>query len=238
MREFFVEAIVGFNDFVLIYFLALNGIYLFLFFLSLWEVVQFVKRTFFSDYQQILQSDMTWPISLLVPAHNEEKTIVETVRSLQSVDYGEFEVIVINDDSTDNTLKALTDAFELRRLDKVYRRSIPTRPMRGVYGSLNQPGLLVIDKERGGKADSLNAGINLARYPLFCSIDADSIIEDNALLRVVKPFMEYPTEMVAVGGIVRIANGCEVHEGRVVHHQAARTGPCPSSRSSNTCAPS
>ena len=215
MREFLIDAIIGFNDFVLIYFLALNGIYLFLFFISLYEVVQFVKRTFFSDYQQILQSDMTWPISLLVPAHNEEKTIVETVRSLQSVDYGEFEIVVINDDSTDNTLKALTEAFDLRRLDKVYKRSIPTRPIRGVYGSLTQPGLLVIDKERGGKADSLNAGINLARYPLFCSIDADSIIEDNALLRVVKPFMEHPTEMVAVGGIVRIVNGCEVHEGRV-----------------------
>jgi len=84
-----------------------------------------------------------------------------------------------------------------------------------VYGSLTHQNLLVIDKERGGKADALNAGINLARYPLFCSVDADSIIEDHALLRVVKPFMEHPREMVAVGGIVRIANGCEVHEGRV-----------------------
>ncbi len=84
-----------------------------------------------------------------------------------------------------------------------------------MYGSLTHQNLLVIDKERGGKADALNAGINLSRYPLFCSVDADSIIEDHALLRVVKPFMEHPNEMVAVGGIVRIANGCEVHEGRV-----------------------
>ncbi len=215
MREFLIDTITLFNDFVLVYFLALNAIYLVLFFVSLYEVVQFLKRTFFSDYQQILQSDMTWPISVLVPAFNEEKTIVETVRSLQSVDYGEFEIIIINDDSTDQTLRALIEAFDLRRLDKVYKRSIPTRPVRGVYGSLQYPGLHVIDKERGGKADALNAGINLARYPLFCSIDADSVIEDNALLRVVKPFMEHPTEMVAVGGIVRIANGCEVHEGRI-----------------------
>jgi cellulose synthase/poly-beta-1,6-N-acetylglucosamine synthase-like glycosyltransferase len=212
---FLIQAITLFNEFVLFYFLALTGIYFILFLVSLYEVLKFIKRTFFSDYQQILQSDMTWPISILVPAHNEEKNIVETVRSLQLVNYGEFEIIVINDDSTDRTLRQLIEGFDLRRLDKTYRVSIPTRRIRGIYGSLSNPNLLVIDKERGGKSDALNAGINLARFPLFCSVDADSIIEDNALLRVVKPFMEHPTEMVAVGGIVRIANGCEVHEGRV-----------------------
>src|SRR5262245_21594674 len=215
MREFLIQAIIAFNDFVLIYFCTLNSIYAILFVVSLYEVLKFIKRTFFSDYQQILQSDMTWPISILVPAHNEEKNIVETVRSLQLVNYGEFEIIVVNDDSNDRTLRNLIEAFDLRRLDKVYRKSIPTRPIRGIYGSLTQQNILVIDKERGGKSDALNAGINLARFPLFCSVDADSIIEDNALLRVVKPFMEHPAEMVAVGGIVRIANGCEVHEGRV-----------------------
>ena len=215
MTQLLVDAIVLFNEFVIVYFISLNFIYLVLFFVSLIEVIKFVKRTFFSDYQQILQSDMTWPISILVPAHNEERNIVETVRSLQLLNYGEFEIIVINDDSSDGTLSNLIEAFDLRRLDKVTRRSIATRPIRGVYGSLTQGNLLVIDKVRGGKADALNAGLNLSRYPLFCSVDADSIIEDDALLRVVKPFMEHPEEMVAVGGIVRIANGCEVHEGRV-----------------------
>lgn len=226
MRQFLIDAIIVFNDFVLIYFLSLNAIYLFLFLVSLYEVLKFIKRTFFSDYQQILQSDMTWPISVLVPAHNEEKNIVETVRSLQLVNYSEFEIIVINDDSTDRTLKALVDAFDLRRLDKVYKRSIPTQQVRGIYGSLAHQNLTVIDKDRGGKSDALNAGINMAKFPLFCSVDADSIIEDNALLRVVKPFMEHPNEMVAVGGIVRIANGCEVHEGRVSNiHLPARAMP-------------
>ncbi len=215
MTGWIIKAIVLFNDFVLVYFVALNATYLFLFLVSLREVLKFVKRTFFSDYDHILTSDLTWPISILVPAHNEEKTIVETVRSLQMVNYGEIEVVVINDGSTDRTLKSLIDAFELRRLDKVYRRSIPTRDIRGLYGNLMIPNLIVIDKEKGGKSDALNAGINAARYPLFCSVDADSIIEENALLRVVKPFMEHPKEMVAVGGIVRIANGCAVHEGRV-----------------------
>jgi cellulose synthase/poly-beta-1,6-N-acetylglucosamine synthase-like glycosyltransferase len=215
MSDILIRGVVLFNEFVLVYFVALNATYLFLFLVSLYEVLKFVKRTFFSDYQQILTSDLTWPISILVPAHNEDKTIVETIRSLQMVNYGEFEIVVINDGSTDRTLKNLIEAFELRRLDKVYRRSIPTREIRGLYGNLLIPNLVVIDKEKGGKSDALNAGINVARYPLFCSVDADSIIEDNALLRVVKPFMEHPKEMVAVGGIVRIANGCEVHEGRV-----------------------
>jgi cellulose synthase/poly-beta-1,6-N-acetylglucosamine synthase-like glycosyltransferase len=210
-----VDFIVGFNLFVLFYFLVLNTIYLLLFTISMREVWIFVRRTFFSDYRQLMQSDMTLPISLVVPAYNEEKTIVETIRSLQMVNYGEFEIIVVNDGSTDSTLMRLIQAYELRRIDKVYRRSIATREVRGIYGSLEYPNLMVVDKVKGGKSDALNTGINLAKYPLFCSIDADSIIEDNALLRVVKPFMERPEETVAVGGIVRIANGCEVKDGHV-----------------------
>jgi cellulose synthase/poly-beta-1,6-N-acetylglucosamine synthase-like glycosyltransferase len=209
------DLLVGFNVLVLFYFLALNSIYLILFLISLVEVVKFVRRTFFSDYRQIMQSDMTWPISVLIPAHNEEKTIVETVRSMLMVNYGAFEIIVINDGSTDATLKKLVEAYELRRTDRPYKRAIPTSQVRAVYGSLAHPNITVIDKEKGGKSDALNAGINLSRYPLFCSIDADSVIEDNALLRVVKPFMEKPNETVAAGGIVRIINGCEVKDGRV-----------------------
>jgi cellulose synthase/poly-beta-1,6-N-acetylglucosamine synthase-like glycosyltransferase len=212
-----VKSIVLFNGFVLFYFLVLNTIYLVLFLISLGAVLHFVRRTFFSDYRQIMQSNMTWPISVIVPAHNEETTIVETVRSLLMVSYGEFEVIVVNDGSTDQTLKRLVEAFDLRRMDKVYRRSIDTQPVRAIYGSLVNTMLTVVDKDKGGKADSLNAGINLSRYPLFCSIDADSVIEDNALLRVVKPFMENPDETIAAGGIVRIVNGCRVRDGRVVH---------------------
>lgn len=209
------DVIIGFNFFVLAYFVALNSTYFVLFLVSLVDVVRFVRRTFFSDYRQIMQSEMTWPISVLVAAHNEEKTIVETIRSLLMVSYAEFEVIVVNDGSTDGTLQRLIDAFELRRMDRVYKRQLPTKPVHAVYGSLTALNLTVLDKEKGGKPDALNAGINVARYPLVCSIDADSIIEENALLRVVKPFMESPNETVAAGGIVRIANGCEIREGRV-----------------------
>ena len=215
-HELLLKSVVGFNRYVLYYFLTLNTVYLVLFIVSLFEVVRFVRRTFFSDYQQILKSEMTWPISIIVPAHNEERGIVETVRSLLQLNYGEFEVLVVNDGSKDNTLERLIRAFDLRKTDRIYRRTLPTARVRGIYASLEVPNLVVVDKEQGGKSDALNAGINLSRYPLFCSVDADSVIEENALLRVVKPFMEHPEEMVAVGGIVRIVNGCEVRDGRVV----------------------
>jgi len=211
------RAIQGFNAFVLAYFLALNISYIALFFVSLREVLTFLRRTFFSDYQQILRSDMTLPISMICPAHNEEKTIVDTVRSLQMLNYPEFEIIVVNDGSKDQTLERLLQAYDLRRVDRVYKRSLPTKSVRALYASPMVPNLIVVDKENGGKADALNCGINLSRYPLFSSMDADSVIEDDALLKAVKPFMEWPDETVAVGGIVRCANGCTVQEGRVTH---------------------
>jgi YaiO family outer membrane protein len=213
--DWLIQAVIAFNYAVLFYFTALNTIYLALFLLSLGRIRRFVQKTFLSDYRQLRESDMTWPISVLVPARNEAKTILETVKSLMLVNYGEYEIILINDGSTDDTLRKIIDAFGLRRVDRIYKRSIPTRTVNGVYTSLAHPKLVLIDKQYGGKADALNAGINLSRYPLFCSIDADSIIEENALLRVVKPFMENSEETVAAGGIVRIANGCQVREGRV-----------------------
>ncbi len=211
------RAIEGFNAFVLAYFLALNISYILLFFISLREVLRFLKRTFFSDYQQILKSDMTLPITLIVPAHNEMKTIVDTVRSLQMLNYPEFEIIVINDGSKDATLERLLSAYQLRRVDRVFKRSLATREVKGLYASPLVPNLTVVDKVGGGKADALNCGINLSKYPLFCSMDADSVIEDDALLKAVKPFMEWPDETVAVGGIVRCVNGCTVTDGRVTH---------------------
>ncbi len=156
------------------------------------------------------------PIALLAPAYNEELSIVESVKSLLSLHYPEFEVLVINDGSTDSTLQILIDHFGLTRVERFHDERVEHRPIRGLYAIERLPRLLVIDKENGGKSDALNAGINVARAPLFCSIDADSLLEPDALLRAVRPFIDDPERTIAVGGTIRIANGCQIQSGRIV----------------------
>src|SRR2546428_13198603 len=118
------------------------------------------------------------------PAYNEARNIVETVRSLLAVNYGQFEVVVVNDGSNDGTLERLISTFELKRTDRIYRRTLPTGPVRGIYASLGHPNLSLVDKEWGGKAEALNCGTNVARYPLFRPVHADPVMADHALLRV------------------------------------------------------
>ena len=155
------------------------------------------------------------PISVVVPAYNEELTIVASVRSILQLRYADFEVVVVNDGSRDGTLAVLTEAFALEVFPQAYHARLEARPVRGVYRSATNPNLVVIDKENGGKADGINAGINASRYPLFCCIDADSILERDSLLRVVQPFIE-DSRTVACGGTVRLVNGGEVRQGRLL----------------------
>ncbi|WP_344705936.1 glycosyltransferase [Sphingomonas swuensis] len=171
----------------------------------------------------IVRSSLLWqryanrapPIAVLAPAFNEEVTIVESVTSLLALHYPEFEVVVINDGSKDGTLQRLIDHFDVHPIDRYYDRTVGHQPIRGLYANPRLPRLLVVDKENGGKSDALNAGINVARAPLFCSIDADSLLESDALLRAVRPFVEEPDRMVAVGGTIRLANGSRIEGGRV-----------------------
>lgn len=161
-------------------------------------------------------AEVTPPIALIAPAYNEAATIAESVRSLLSLQYPNFEVIVVNDGSKDETLAVLIEAFELKAAVRSWDAAVTHKPIRGIYAGEREPRLLVVDKENGGKADALNAGINLSRSPLFCAVDADSLLESDALLRAVQPFVDEPTRMMAVGGTIRIANGCKVRSGRIV----------------------
>ena len=151
-------------------------------------------------------------ISVLVPCYNEEATITSSVRSLLQLSYSDYEIVVINDGSTDRTLDVLTQEFSLIPFPETYDARLATKPVRTVYHSLAHPTLRVIDKENGGKADALNTGINLSHFPLFCGIDADSILQRDSLRLVVQPFLDDP-HTVACGGTVRIANGCEITNG-------------------------
>ena len=201
---------------VIVYFALLNMSYVVLFFISYFSITQHLRRARVPFSRGLLHSPMVPPISVLVPAYNEEGVIVESVRSFLTLRYRQYEVIVINDGSKDRTLQRLQTAFELQYVKKPNPGYLPCAGIRGVYESPLYPNLIVIDKANGGKSDALNAGVNYSRYPLFCTVDADSILEPEALLRVVKPFTQDPL-MVAVGGVVRIANGNKIRGGSMEH---------------------
>jgi cellulose synthase/poly-beta-1,6-N-acetylglucosamine synthase-like glycosyltransferase len=200
---------------ILVYFVILHSIYVLMWVLSLRTVAGYLRQRPFRDVLTLYQSRLTPPISVVVPAFNEAANIVGSVRALTRLQYPEYEIVVVNDGSTDDTLERLTAAFDLRPVRLPARRELVTKPVRAVYQAAGPISLLVVDKTNGGKADALNAGINASRYPLFCATDADSVLEDDALLKVVAPFLEYPEEMVAVGGNVRVANGSTIVDGRI-----------------------
>lgn len=205
-----------FNIFILIYFCLINVFYFLFMLLSLYGLGRHRRFSLYLSFHDIFQFPLIKPVSVIAPAFNESNTIVESVRSLLAIEYPHLEVIVVNDGSTDDTLKQLIQAFHLERRAWVFRRLLPTKPIKGIYVSRSDPRLVVVDKENGGKADALNAGINVSRYPLFCAVDSDSLLEKDALLKVVRPFIEDPKKTVATGGIIKLSNGCLVKQGQVI----------------------
>lgn len=198
--------------FIFVYFFVINAQYIILILISFQRLREYLRLSKTDFY---VATEYTPSISIIVPARNEEHTIVETVISLFRLDYPDFEIVVVNDGSTDSTLDSLIDYFELKPVEASYENSedwIPCETVHGLYSSFVHSHLLVVDKKNGGKSDALNAGINFAKHPLFCSIDADSILEKQTLLKLVQPFLN-SEETVAVGGIVRVANGCTIRDG-------------------------
>jgi len=208
-------ALAGYAAFLLLYFFAINSYYLVLTIAGFWRTLQTVSDVQRADHRRLLRSPLTPPVSVLAPAFNEEANVVENVRSLLMLDYPLFEVVLVNDGSTDRTLEVLIEAFALKRSARSFEYTVKCKAIREVYESPVHPNLVVVDKVNGGKADALNAGLNLSLYPLFCAIDTDSILESDALLRLVRPFIEAPGVTIAAGGVVRVANGCDVRAGRV-----------------------
>jgi cellulose synthase/poly-beta-1,6-N-acetylglucosamine synthase-like glycosyltransferase len=211
-----VEVVVGwYTVFILLFFFAINSYYLVLTVTGFWRTLRVFREVRRPDQRRLLRSPLTPPVTVLAPAFNEEANVVENVRSLLMLDYPLFEVVLVNDGSKDRTLGKLVDAFDLRRSARSFEHVLRCKPIRGIYESPTYPNLVVVDKENGGKADALNAGLNLSLYPIFCAIDADSILEPDALLRLVRPFVDAPGVTIAAGGVVRVANGSEIYSGRV-----------------------
>lgn len=155
------------------------------------------------------------PVSLLVPAYNEEVGVIDTVYSLLNLRYPQTEIIIINDGSTDQTLQIAIEHFRMKPINKIVRTNIPTKKIKQIYESEIYKNCILVDKENGGKADALNVGINVSQYPYFCSIDGDSILDEKSLLRVMKPITLSDGNVIAAGGNVRIANGAKMQFGSI-----------------------
>src|ERR1700726_4932477 len=204
------------NHALFLYYLASNLAYLTMLVIALRTSAAHLRHLESIRFDWIKGSPMVPPITLLVPAHNEEKFICTALRNLLDLDYPEFEIIVINDGSADNTLQVMQREFCLRLVKAVYVSQVESASVRGLYRSDVDPRLLVIDKESvGSKADAVNAGLNAATSPYVCVVDADSVLERDALLRIMVPVLADPDHVVAVGGIVRVLNGSEVEAGRM-----------------------
>ena len=209
MTELFVNVT---QWFFIFYFVAVNAGY---FFINLIAVIIISRYMQWRDMHALPSfSSVSIPVSLLTPAYNEETTIVFSVRSLLQLNYPSYEIIVINDGSTDTTMEELRKNFDLVRIPDCRNEVLSTQKVRDVYISGKHPNLKVLDKDNGGKADALNAGLNYCQTALYCCIDADSIIERNSLQHVIEPFVEDDTT-IATGGTVRIANGCRVRDGHL-----------------------
>lgn len=203
------------------YFLAVNSFYGLLLLLSIPEIWKHWKLASTEDVHRYLGSDVLPPISVLMPAYNMEAGIVASVRAQLSLSYPQHEVVLINDGSTDGTFAGLRRAFDLYEVPPAIPRRIRTRPVRGYYRSRTAAGLLVIDKENGGKSDALNAGLGAARYPLVLAVDADTMVEPDALLRLARTFLS-GRAIAGAGGTIRVANGCRVEDGRVTEARFPR----------------
>jgi len=201
------------------------GSYVMLALFSALSMLQYIRKNSFVDYKVLLSSPLAPSISVVAPAFNEGKTIIDNIRSLLSLHYNDFEVIIVNDGSSDNSMEKIIDAYDLELVDFVYEEKIKTQPIRGIYKSRNKAfnKLIVIDKNNGGKADALNAGVNFSQKDYISVVDVDSVLVEDALLIMAKPFLEETDRrIIASGGVIRIANSCKIEDGKITEIKLPR----------------
>ncbi len=205
------------NWFGLSYFLALNTIYLILIILASINLGSYFRRKSFTGIEDALSSPATLPVSVLMPAHDEEAGIVESARAVMSLEYPQLELIVVDDGSMDATFDRLREAFDLVEIPMQIPELVPTLgQIDSVHIARGLSDLTVIRKQSvGKKTDAVNAAINVAKYPLICVVDADAVLDADALIKVTMPFVDDPQRVVATGGAIRPSNGCSAYRGRI-----------------------
>ncbi|MFV8340816.1 glycosyltransferase family 2 protein [Flavobacterium sp. XS2P39] len=202
-----------------IYSISAIGSYIVLAFISAIETKEYMRKNSFVNYKEILASTISPSISIIAPAYNESLNIVENVRSLLSSYYVNYDVIIVNDGSSDDSLDKLIKAYNLIQVDYLINEQIQTKPLRnGIYKSTNPAfeKLIVIDKENGGKADALNMGLNISNNQYVACIDVDCLLLEESLQKMIKPFLETTdAKVIAAGGVIRISNSCLVKDGKL-----------------------
>jgi cellulose synthase/poly-beta-1,6-N-acetylglucosamine synthase-like glycosyltransferase len=217
MTRWLGEAISLFSLTVLVYFVVLNACYLAFTAIAWHDVLHHRRRRSTLSADVAFASPLTPPVSVIVPAHDEELWITDSVRALLRLRYPRYEIVVVDDGSTDGTVGRLDDAFGLVPAQIALRDQLEYAPVGATYRSTRHPELVVISKRNGGtKADAVNCGISASRYPYVCVIDADELMEPDGLLRAARPLLDDPAGVVATTGIVRISNGSLTHDGAVV----------------------
>lgn len=182
---------------------------------SAFKLDDYFKGKSYMSYTVINNKANYIPISILVPAYNEEVTIVDSINSLLNLNYPSYEIIMINDGSKDQTVAKVISHFNLKKVSKPYRKLIPTNEALDIYEGNGKIKIILVDKVNGGKSDALNMGINVCSFPTFLCIDADSMLQSDALQKIVEPFLE-DDQMVAVGGDVKISNNLVIDNGEIL----------------------
>ncbi len=219
MIEFFRSLQFIVENGIIFFTIFIFGSYVILAFFSAFSMLRYIRKNSFIDYKVLLSSPLAPSISVIAPAFNEGKSIIDNIRSLLSLHYNDFEVIIVNDGSTDDSLEKVIQHYDLEKVDYIYEEKIRTKKIKGIYKSKNKAfnKLILIDKENGGKSDALNAAINFSDKEYITVVDVDSVLVEDALLIMAKPFLEETDKkIVASGGVIRIANSCHIEDGKIV----------------------
>ncbi|MFO8233906.1 MAG: glycosyltransferase [Bacteroidales bacterium] len=207
------------DNLLLLYAIIIMLVYAVLLFISAYSLRRYKIRNQSTDYENLITTPLEPAISVIAPCYNEEDSIVENINALLDLHYNNFQVIIVNDGSKDNSLQKAIEAYEMEPVNYFIPQRLKTQPIRAVYKSNNKAyyNLILLDKENGGKADALNAGINVSDNELIVCIDVDSIVEPDSLLKLAKPFLEASdTKVIASGGVVHVANSCYIEKGRLI----------------------
>lgn len=208
---------------IIIYVAVINTIYFLMMVLGYFILRLNRTRLTVQEFDALEKSSLVPGAAVIAPAYNESVTVRESVSGMLKLRYPNYEVIVVNDGSKDDTLAILIREFRLYKSSRAPSGTLHHKPIRAIYESRDPIRLVVIDKENGGKADSLNAGLNVARAPLVAAVDSDSLLEPESLMHAVKPFLEDWERMLACGGVIRVVNGCDVQHGRVKRVSTTRS---------------